>query len=422
MKKNKGGCNSDISELIFNDYVNTLEYADTPSIVNKIPLLIDNGLAYVISGHYYPYSKNATDYRVICMMMQRYNKKLKDFRRAVEKYEFGGSEDTVEPHTDKRLLDIVKYAMQVGTYYSQFDASQYGILVSENFNDDGDYGVQYKFYIVGDKWKKWRDKIMKEMENYRSLTNESSYRNDFIETSTGDRVATIFKSFDQVVMKDKDKILAYIDNWVKNIPVYYEKYNMVAKLSIMIHGDPGTGKSTFAKALAKYLNIRTIEQLGPDRFYLSQGGSSDDPPRRRNTRFSMDKIYLIDDIDCVCHSRKEDKSKENNEALSALLSFLDNPPSFKHNCDGVLYPVSVVVATTNYYDNLDSAVSRFGRFDLTIEMKEFDRDEAQEMCDIYGLQLDDIVDGAKKKDFTISPAKLQAICLEKVDESLKKVD
>ena len=87
--------------------------------------------------------------------------------------------------------------------------------------------------------------------------------------------------------------------------------------------------------------------------------------------------------------------------------------------NGIQYPVSIVVATTNYYDKLDPAVKRHGRFDLTLEMKNFNRKEAQKMCDIYGLKLEDIVEKSYKSDFRISPSKLQAICLENVDNSLK---
>ena len=108
--------------------------------------------------------------------------------------------------------------------------------------------------------------------------------------------------------------------------------------------------------------------------------------------------------------------------LSNLLSFLDNPPTFEFKAkDGYRYPISIVVATTNYYDKLDDAVKRFGRFDKKIEMNYFTRDEAQEMCSIYDLKLDDIVDNSNDKDFSISPAELQAICLENVDSSLKNI-
>ena len=222
------------------------------------------------------------------------------------------------------------------------------------------------------------------------------------------------------ISKDKDKLIKYIDNFISNIPTYYNKFNMISKLSIILYGKPGTGKSTVARAIAKHLGINNVTSLGPDYF--------DSPESRRSTQrrgyyTEKETIYTIDDIDCVCKSREEDNNKENNEILSTLLSFLDNPPTFYYTMeDGTSYPISIVIATTNYYDKLDEAVKRYGRFDLQIEMKEFNKEQAEEMCDIYELKLSDLVDNSGDKDFIISPSYLQALCLENIDKSLKKVN
>ena len=54
------------------------------------------------------------------------------------------------------------------------------------------------------------------------------------------------------------------------------------------------------------------------------------------------------------------------------------------------------------------------------EMIDFDKDHAEEFCKLYDLTLSDVVDGDINKDFTISPAKLQALCMENIDKSFKK--
>jgi proteasome regulatory subunit len=222
-------------------------------------------------------------------------------------------------------------------------------------------------------------------------------------------------------MKDKEKLIQYIDNWVNNIPIYYDKYKMISKLSIILYGKPGTGKSTVAKAIAKHLDIRMITSIGPDYFYYDSEGGSEKRYNRRDS--NKETVYTIDDIDCICKSREEDNDKENTEVLSSLLSFLDNPPTFfYHAKNGRDYPISIVIATTNYYDKLDDAVKRYGRFDMKIEMHDFNRKQAEEMCNIYDLKLSDLNVNYKDEDFTISPSYLQALCLENIDKSLKKVD
>ena len=195
---------------------------------------------------------------------------------------------------------------------------------------------------------------------------------------------------------------------------------MTPKLSILLHGEPGTGKSTFAKALAKYLNIDTVFSIAPSYFFDDMHNEG---PKKRMLPISMEYVQVIDDIDCVCKSRDQSDEKDNTIILSNLLSYLDNPNTFYYKAkDGIYYPIAIVVATTNYYDKLDPAVKRYGRFDLKIEMTNFSIKEAKEMCDIYDLRLEDVItDPIDEKKFVISPAYLQAKCLENIDKSLKNI-
>jgi len=229
----------------------------------------------------------------------------------------------------------------------------------------------------------------------------------------------VFKSFDQMVFKDKDKIIKYIDNWKSNIPQYH-KYGMIPKLSILLYGEPGVGKSTFYKALAKYLDIHTVRSLSPQ-FFEMDNSSNDRHRAKYGSRYD-ECIYAIDDIDTVGLSREEDKSRDNSKSISALLDFLDAPPTFYMKAsDGKYYLVSIVCATTNYFDKLDKAVKREGRFDLKLEMNRFTVEEAEEMCKIYNLKLKDIYPKEISKDDTFSPAYIQALCTENIDSDMKSV-
>lgn len=420
MSKHKyDATNNSISEYIYNDYICDSDLCKNDMLDdNKIDVLLSNNLAYKISGIDYLGLKNEITYRVACKFIQKYNKLNKNYRRKLNDYEFGGKKSLFE-NNNKELLELVKYSLSEGTYYCQMDDKNYAKLsVKFSDGDDSGYQVSYEFYLIGKHWKKWKDTFYEMISEYEKY-GETSKEEYIYYTDGRPTVSAIFKPFEHVIMKDKEKLLRYIDNFVNNIPVYYDKYHMISKLSIILHGKPGTGKSTVARAIAKHLGITSITSLGPDYFDSPDNGRGS----KRGYSPRSSTIYTIDDIDCICKSREETDDRENNEILSTLLSFLDNPPTFYYKAkNGVSYPISIVIATTNYYDKLDEAVKRYGRFDLKIEMNDFNKEQAEEMCKIYGLNLFDLVMNSEEENFTISPSYLQALCLENIDKSLKKVD
>ena len=415
----KKATNKELCEYIFNDYIDGIELEETQKLMAKLPLLVDNNLACCISGTDDMMSSYVSGYRLACKFIQKYNKNIKDSRRELLKYEFGGENNTYA-RNDKRLIELAKYSLEYGTYLAQIGKSDYCVLKVFAGDEKDEYMISYALYFIGKKWRKWRKKFNKMVKEYENIKKDE--KNEII-TYTDGRPFTkaIFKPFDKVVFSGKEDVMKYVDNFVENIPKYYD-FGMTPKLSIMLYGDPGTGKSTFSRALARYLDIDRITSISPSYF------SEDDSPQgSRRTRAGIggyaETIYVLDDIDCIATSRELNDSAENKKITANLLSFLDNPPTFEFKAkDGIRYPISIVVASTNYYDKLDDAVKRYGRFDLKIEMNNFNAKEAQEMCDIYGLKLEELVEDSKNEDFRISPSKLQALCLENLDSVMKKVD
>lgn len=392
---------NDIVDQIYDQYIDNSEPDMLSILMENIPKLIKTGNASIITYSEYIGSPMSIGYRVAAKYIQKFNKSIKKNRRKPHTFEYGEGESSWTSY-DPMLMDITKYILDDGIYIAELNNSNY-IILDTRVNIDDNKCVT-KLYFIGSKWKKQRAKYEKFWKKYKSI---SKYKPPEMIYSSRGSTETIFKSFDKYVMKDKDRVLKYVDNWVKNIPNYHEKYEMIPKLSILLYGDPGTGKSTFYKALAKYLNISTIRIVDRD-FLMSNRG-----------RYVDKAVYAIDDIDCMCKSRKDSKGND-NIVLSTLLEFLDNPPVFQYKApDGIEYPVQIIVATTNYYDKLDPAVKRYGRFDLQIEMSEFNKDDAQEMCDMYNIKLSDVVDSSIKKNFKIAPAKLQALCLNSLDSRLK---
>lgn len=424
-KKLKG--NNDISQYIFDDYIFGRDLNTVSDTVKNLDLLVENNLATYISGTDDLMSMSLSTYRVACYFMCKQNKKLlKNSRQMNLEYEYGTSYKFADD--DEKISSLSKYSLNNGTHYAVLGESDYAVLKISSEPDDP-YLIHYDLYLIGHKHNKWKNKFFKLVDEYTELKKKRKTQRVSYSDGSPAKVAR-FKPFGDLVMREKQNIIDYIDNWVDHIPVYYNQYGMIPKLSILLYGDPGTGKSSFYKALADYLNIDNVLCIKPSYFQNSDSGMSSGRRGRSanySTSVSYQYITVLDDIDCVCKARKDvdadsKDSEENDRILSNLLAFLDNPDSFYFKAkDGLYYPVQIVIATTNFIEKLDSAVTRYGRFDKKIHMPEFDREEAEEMCALYGLKLKDVVKDVPINDkFVYSPSKLQALCMENVDKTIKR--
>lgn len=126
----------------------------------------------------------------------------------------------------------------------------------------------------------------------------------------------------------------------------------------LLHGPPGTGKTSLVKALAN--------DLGMDLWYLSMGDIKDDSGLMSLVRsVRSGGILLIEDIDSFSPVLSRETNDEGVEtgghgvSTSALLNALD----------GVTTPHGLVtIMTTNYIDRIDDAIMRSGRADRIVEM------------------------------------------------------
>lgn len=189
------------------------------------------------------------------------------------------------------------------------------------------------------------------------------------------------------------EIKDHIDNWEKCEDVF-AKRGLTHKTGILVHGKPGTGKSTLAKAIASDLNyvLISIDSSTFDNINLielTNAINNDD----------MKAVIFIDELDTIFKSRDDDTTDDQKARVNKLLSFLDGVNSPNH---------AIFVATTNYFNKLDSAVKRKGRFDKVIELSDMSSETAMKMCKSFGLSYEssvDIIDGYKGKK--INPAELQ---------------
>lgn len=387
-------------------------------ILKKMPFLVRNDKASHIKVTEYP--------ETLISLHKILTKYLCDNDESLKKFLVDDTYNKTYYNDIPEIVELRQYVIRPGIYpvTLKFKKKKHYILymITETRTDD-DYISTTEIYIIGKYHDKLAEFIKKERQRYKDILDR--YNTTYINTYKNggadmESKETPFKSFDNMIIKDKDKLIKYIDRWVESIPIWY-KYNMIPKLSILVYGPPGTGKSTLCRAVANHLNISNVGIISADFFNNTEGGGSSRRPNRLNSPYN-DEVIALDDLDCFVNSRETDTSIENGKLMNKILEFLDNPPNFYYEAkDGVRYLVSIVIATTNYYDKLDPAIKRHGRFDLQFEMGMLDYEETREFCKYYNLDISEIFPDVKDtKKFKVSPAEVQAKCMAAVEIDLKK--
>lgn len=146
-------------------------------------------------------------------------------------------------------------------------------------------------------------------------------------------------------------------------PEKYSAYNVRLPRGVLLHGDPGTGKTLFAKCLAGECNLSFIPTSGSEfqEKYVGVGASR----IRELFQYARDNkpcIIFIDEIDGVARRRQGDNENAQAERDTTLNQLLVEMDGFKENV-GVM-----VLASTNREDILDPAVLRPGRIDKQVHI------------------------------------------------------
>ena len=194
-------------------------------------------------------------------------------------------------------------------------------------------------------------------------------------------------------------------------PELYEDIGIKPPKGVILYGEPGTGKTLLAKAVANSTSASFLRVTGSE---LIQKYLGDGPKLVREIFRVADEnapsIVFIDEIDAIGTKRYDSTSSGEKEVQRTMLELLNQLDGFDERGD-----VKVIMAT-NRIESLDPALIRPGRIDRKIE---FPLPDIKTKRMIFGIHTSKMTlsDDVNLEEFImakdeLSGADIKAVCSE----------
>ncbi|KAI9775894.1 MAG: hypothetical protein M1835_005669 [Candelina submexicana] len=175
----------------------------------------------------------------------------------------------------------------------------------------------------------------------------------------------------------KERIVGDVKEFLQSGKWYLDR-GIPYRRGYLLHGPPGSGKSSFIQALAGALDYN-ISLLN-----LSTKGLTDDRLDHLLTHVPARTIVLLEDVDAAFSNRRvqtdADGYRGANVTFSGLLNALDGVASAEER---------IIFLTTNHVERLDEALVRPGRVDMAVRFGEATRWQIGQLWERFYSEEDD---------------------------------
>ena len=194
------------------------------------------------------------------------------------------------------------------------------------------------------------------------------------------------RPLDSVILDEgiKERIVDDINDFLSSAKWYMDR-GIPYRRGYLLHGPPGSGKSSFISALAGQLDYN-IALLN-----LSERGLTDDRLNHLLINIPSRTIVLLEDADAAFANRRSQTDSDGyrgaNVTFSGLLNALDGVASAEER---------IVFLTTNHVERLDQALIRPGRVDMAMRLGEASRRQVDQLWDRFYGGLEDSQSGKEQ--------------------------